>query len=588
MELYEAGRYRAAMEEFSKAREGSYGLPYQKEVELDYYLARTAAKTLDRRAEQRLEGFLQNHPESIYANDIRFARANLLYDNGDFTGALAQYREVSPQGLSGEERDEYNFKTAYSYFRLNDHSAAAVYFRQVSPAGKFAVHATYYAAYLDYIGGNYGSAKKVFTTLLGDAAYGRVIPFYLLQIEFLEGNYDYVLREGDKLLEASRGERTVEIARIMGESWFHKANYERALYYMDTYRGNGGRMGREENYLVGFSQYMRNEIPEAERSLELVVGPDDRLTQNAAYHLGAIYLRTGEKQRAMQSFSIASGSGFDPAIREDALFNYGKLQYELGGGVFNEAINVLNRYIAEYPRGARTTEAREFLVAAYYNSRNYEAAYEAIRQVPDPDNNLRTAFQKIAYFRAMEYYSRGDYDSAIRLLDESLRNRFNPKYTALTQFWKGEILYREGKFDQSLPLFTEYLSISPSTEREYGMAQYNLGYCYFNMGRYGEARTWFDRFLRGGHAGGNLRADALNRVGDCCFATRDFAGAISSYEGAEALGTQEKYYARFRRAAALGFTAGTGRKIEVLRAIGAPGEGIYVAEALYGLGGPSL
>ena len=57
----------------------------------------------------------------------------------------------------------------------------------------------------------------------------------------------------------------------------------------------------------------------------------------------------GRKQQAMQSFAMASSEGYDDAISEDALFNYGKLQYELGGGYFNEAINVLNRYIARYP-----------------------------------------------------------------------------------------------------------------------------------------------------------------------------------------------------------------------------------------------
>lgn len=46
---------------------------------------------------------------------------------------------------------------------------------------------------------------------------------------------------------------------------------------------------------------------------------------------------------------MAANEAFDAAIAEDALFNYGKLQYELGGGLFNEAIHVLNRYIAQYP-----------------------------------------------------------------------------------------------------------------------------------------------------------------------------------------------------------------------------------------------
>ncbi|MCD7970875.1 MAG: tetratricopeptide repeat protein [Alistipes sp.] len=584
IELYEAGRYRAALEEFDKAREFSDGADYQTTVLLDYYLARSAAKTLDRRAEERIDGFLNEYPHSIYAGDIRFARANILYDKEDFRAALAEFHKISSSGLTSQERAEYNFKVGYCYFRLNDYENAARYFARTDPGTEFHVHAEYYNAYIDYISGNYGAAKRIFLTLANHPSYAPVIPFYLLQIEFLEGNYDYVLREGDALLLSATGDREAEIARIIGESWFHKENYERALHYLDIYRNAGGRMGREENYLIGFSRYMRNDMADAERALSLVVGPDDRLTQNAAYHLGAIYLRLGDKLRAMQSFSMASGGGFDSAISEDALFNYGKLQYELGGGVFNEAINVLNRYITEYPNGVRTDEAREFLVAAYYNSRNYEAAYEAIKQVPDPDNNLRTAFQKIAYFRALEHYSRGDYDTALRMLDESLRNRFNPKYTALTQFWKGEILYREGKYNEAIPLFNEYLSLSPATEREYGMAQYNLGYSYFNLGRYGEARTWFDRFLAGPHATDHLRADAFNRVGDSYFATRDFPRALTSYQSARTLTAPEKYYGEYRYAVTLGFTQGNSAKIDALKNIVAANDSPYMDEVLFELG----
>ena len=46
------------------------------------------------------------------------------------------------------------------------------------------------------------------------------------------------------------------------------------------------------------------------------------------------------------------------AIAEDALFNYGKLLYEQGGGHFNEAINVLNRYMALYPDSSRREQNR--------------------------------------------------------------------------------------------------------------------------------------------------------------------------------------------------------------------------------------
>ena len=118
----------------------------------------------------------------------------------------------------------------------------------------------------------------------------------------------------------------------------------------------------------------------------------------------------------MSAFALAASDDFDQAIREEAMFNYGKLQYELGGGIFNEAITTLDNYIKEFPDSPRINEAREILLAAYFNSRNYNAAYEAIRQLPDPDNNVKMALQKIAYFRALECFEASDYDRTLELL----------------------------------------------------------------------------------------------------------------------------------------------------------------------------
>ena len=69
------------------------------------------------------------------------------------------------------------------------------------------------------------------------------------------------------------------------------------------------------------------------------------------------------------------------------------MQYELGGGRFNEAIQVLNRYVAQYPSSPRVRTAKELLAAAYYNSHNYDEAYEIIASYPDPDGDLLAAIR---------------------------------------------------------------------------------------------------------------------------------------------------------------------------------------------------
>lgn len=600
-ELFDAGNYRAARYEFSKALE-AVGVDTDAERQrIDYHIARCAAELSDRDAMALIGDFLSNYPGSVYENEMRFALGNIYYSilgvlqkndrqiSTSATAAIArlardEYWRVDVYSLSTSRQDEYNFKLGHSLFLLDNMDAARKSFALVSRTGDYGQHAKYYTSYISYVGGDYRAAKAGFLELADNSAYSKVVPYYLLQIEFLEGNYDYVIKHGPSLMSAATGERVAEIARIVSEAYFHGGDYAEAIRYMERYRSEGGEMGRTENYLMGYSQYMRNDIGDAIASLAAAVGPDDKLTQNAAYHLGGCYLRAGDKTRAMQSFSMAAGAEYDPAIREDALFNYGKLQYELGGGVFNEAINTLNRYISEYPDSPRVGQAREYLVSAYYNSHNFEAAYKAIKQVKNPDNNLRTALQKITYFRALEHYNSGDIDKAYSMLEESYANRFNAKFTALTQFWKGEIRYDKGDYKGAIPLYKEYVNLSPQSEPEHKMALYNLGYSYFNQKQWGEAKTYFDRFLKAYTARDNYKADAWNRVGDAQYAGREFWKAIESYDAASAVGTNQKYYSQYSRAVTLGLVDRRERKIESLRAIINAAEGDYVDDAMYELG----
>ncbi len=582
-ELYDAGQYRASQEELRKARAAADPADAAERMRIDYMLAECAAKLGEEDALAQVEKFARDYPGSIYADRLRLTGAVCLYDEERYGEALEEFRNIDAPALHGGQRNEYWFKRGYSEFMTGDRRGAATSFQKVG-SGEYAPHAGYYTAYIDYTEENYAAAKRGFTALANDPSYGAVIPFYLLQIEFLEGNYDYVIAHGDALLRTSDGVRTAEIARSMAEAWFHREDYGRVMQYIDTYRTAGGRMGREEYYLAGYSEYMQGHPAPAVEALARVAGAPDRLSQNAAYHMAAAYLELDRKREAMQSFSIAADGEFDAAIRENALFNYGKLQFELGGGFFNEAINVLQRYIAEYPQSPHLGEATEYLASAYYNARNYEAAYEAIKRIPNPDNNIKTAFQKIAYFRALDLYNMGEFDRAYTMLEEAHKTRFNAKYTALTNFWMGEIRYLKEDYAGAAKFYRDYTTLAPSTEREYRMALYNLGYSYFNRKSWGEARSWFDRFLAAYTTRDSYRADAYNRLGDIDFANREFWRAIEMYDNAAKVGTDERYYSQFRRAEMLGHVGRPERKIESLNEIIRAGQGGYVPDAMYELG----
>ena len=583
-ELYALGRWADAEEEFAAACRAVPPLSDGQRVEADYYLSMCAAELKEPGAEARLADFLKRHPESIHANAAGFALASMYSTAGRYDEALQAFGKVDYGSLSPRHRQQYDIRMGYIRFRQGDYDEALRYFRRIPSPSEYEQHALYYIAYIAYVRGDYATAKAGFAQLMRSDAYGALAPFYLLQIAFNEGDYRHVVETGAPLVERAAGERRTELERVVAESWFHLGDYVRSEESMNAYRRDGGRMDRNENYVLGYSLYRQARYEEARGFLQQVCGADDALTQNASYHLADCYLRSGDKQRAMQSFAMAANDAYDAAIAEDALFNYGKLQYELGGGLFNEAIHVLDRYIAQYPASERVPQARELLIAAYYNSRNYDAAYTAIKQYPSPDGDLKAALQKIAYFRGLEAYSRGDLAAAERSLAESAAVNVSPKYGALARFWLGEIAFARGDYAGAEGHYREYLKRAPRSEAEYAMAYYNLGYCHFDRGDMSNAYAAFARFDQLYAASDSYKADALNREADARYALRQFPAALETYAKASAVGTVERHYADYRQAVTLGVLDRQSEKIDALRRIVAADRGDYVDDATYELG----
>lgn len=583
-EFYRLQRYGDAYDEFTKAVEqcGRKDAVQIQKLKLSRALSAYEAGFVT--AADLLRDYVADYPSSSGEPKAIFALGDIYFGKGEYILAAEQFARVNPKMLSKSLKDEYNFKTGYAEFMQEHYDAAISSMAKVDFTGEYYSHAQYVMGYSEYRKGDYVAAKRYFTFIIDHESYKTILPFYFIQIEFNDGNYHYVREHGGEVLRMATGNRQVELNRMIGESWFHTGGWGEASQYLKSYEQLGGNMAREENYMIGFSGYMQGKYDVAELYLNRSAGPDDKLSQNASYHLADAYLRNGKKHKAMQSFAIASTSGYDDAISEDALFNYGKLQYELGGGYFNEAINVLNRYIETYPTSGRVPEVRECLAAAYYNSRNYDAAYQAIMQVSNPDNNMRAAIQKIAYFRALEYYKEGDLDAAEKLLQQSLDYKYNAKYTALTGYWQGELLYRKGNLESAADKLEAYIRLSPKNEAENLWARYGLGYVCFDNKDWPGAKKWFDQFLTDYKGKDCYRADALNRRGDAEAAGRSFWKAIEYYDDAAKLGTPERYYSAFQRAMMLGMVQRPERKIESLFEIARKKEGPYVAEAMYELG----
>ena len=582
-ELFRAEQFLPAQQEFEKAQEF---LNIDTELfreEVGYYLAACAVENGQPNAEALLFGFLARYPETLYANDARLRLGDMYYNRRDYAGALDQYRSVDALLLSAAQQRKFHFDHGYTHFLLGDYPAALREFDRVGDDRIYGPAATYYKAYIDYENNRLDAARKGFESLANNRQYAPIVPFYLLHIDFKGKDYRAVVRSGPAVLQSATGERKAETLRVIGESWYYLENYAEALRYLDAYAVEQPDLTREEQYMLGYTAYMTGDFGKAISNLGKVAAGEDLLAQNASFHIGSASLRTNDKQRAKQSFSLAMRIDADKTVQEEAMFNYAKLEAELGG-MFNQSIETINRFLNEFPASPHLDEARGYLTTAYLNNKNYAAAYDAVTQIRNPDQEIRTALQKIAYYRGLEHFMEGDYDNAQRMFDTSAANRYSAMYNALTKFWQAEIYYRQGQFLRAVPLYQDYIVLSPKDSRENSIANYNLAYCYFNLKNLREANTWFGRFLAVYTANDNITADTYNRLGDIEYLNRNYTAAIRQYERAIAIGTKEAHYAQFQRAIALGLSGNGTSKINALQQIVDAGTSEYADAALYELG----
>ena len=582
--LYDFGHLIEARTELMSLREQLSDIRDRLMIEkIDYYLALCDSELKLKDSEGRLKRFVAEYQGSSFVNDVQLALASYYCAQGD-ERSEEELQKVVYKSLTPQQKDRYDLRMGYIAFNKGDYPTAEEYFSRISAEDDYGDHATYYKSYMAYTRSEFDVARNGFNALLKSPLYRDLMPFYLMQIDFKSGDYRAVVDKGDNLIQATTEEQATEIRRMMAESWFQLDDYSKSVKYMNDYKSSGVEMGRVENYIMGYSLYRQTLFSEALPYLRKACGADDMLTQNASFHLADCYLRAGDKENAAHSFAMASSAQFDPAIAEDALFNYGKLQYELGGGVFNEAINVLTRYVNMYPQSERVAEARTLLVAAYYNSNNYAAAYEAIKSLKEPDNESLLALQKIAYFNGLEYYSAGELDDAEASLSESMHAASNAKYNALATFWMGEIAHSKGNPRLALQRYRQFLSIAPKSGREYALAHYNMGYCYFNGKELDAAGESFDKFLKLYSKSDSYRADAMCRLADVYYSNRKFADAVACYDKAIAMNTAERYYAEYQKAITLGVQNKPADKISALKRIVQADRGDYVDAATYELG----
>ena len=193
-------------------------------------------------------------------------------------------------------------------------------------------------------------------------------------------------------------------------------------------------------------------------------------------------------------------------------------------------------------------------------TRNYEEAMNIIDNLPTKSEKLKAAYQKMAYYRAIENYNDFRYDNAETFFNKSLKYPISKNIEALSYYWKAEMAHQKSDFDNSIKLLNQFLPIATSVTTEYsdkvnaGVGNYLQGYNYYKKKDFSTASTYFSKAVTALKNDANttnkqqVYPDALLRLADCYFMQKQYKSATPYYDEVIKANATGADYALYQRA----------------------------------------
>jgi TolA-binding protein len=498
-----------------------------------FYIAISAIELFHKDAEKLLIEYLNEHRENARILYAQYYMGLSKYRDKKFKNAIQWFEKINPYYLSKEEQHEYYFKLGYSYFVNNEYNKAEKQFYEIKDIPN-AYHspALYFYSHIAYTKKNYETSLDGFKKLKDDELFSHIVPYYITQILYLQGKYDEVIDYAPPFLDSANTKRAPEIARIIGESFYKTQRYKEAIPYLERY-ANSAPLSRADKYEFSYAYYKVGYIQKARKLLETIPIFDDTLSQQVLYLLAECYLYDGLKNNARMALQKAAQLPYDTAIQEEALFNYAKLSFELSYTPFNEAVKSFQEFINKYPNSPRIDDAYKYLSQAFFFSKNYKDAIEALENIKQITPEIEEAYQRACFYHGIELYLNKDYEGAIINFDKSLNNaKYNKLFAAEAQYWKAEALYQLKEYEQALKTFNKFLLTPGAFETDvFALAHYNIGYCYLKLKNYDNSQLWFRKYIENEKNKELPQVyDAYNRIGDNLFILKKYEDALIYYQ----------------------------------------------------------
>ncbi len=571
-EFFQKEQYSLAYPVFKNLYSNGVGNTYYPitiQTEAKYYYITCGLKLNDATAEPLAIDFidLEHHEPRIQL--MSYQLAEYYFRKNNFADALTYYDKSGIDNLSNAEIAELKFNKGYCYFSMQKFNEAKPLFnviRQIKSDSNYC-DANYYYGFINFSEKNYDEALQCFIIAATDATYQNIVPFYIAEIYYFNGDRDKALQYAEQSIKKGGQFYDIPLKQLAGHLHFEKREYAQALPYLQEYVQKNEKVSREDLYELSYCYYAAGNWNKSIDGFKQLGGKEDSLAQNSMYLLADAYLKTDQKVNARNAFLFCASNNSNPTQKEISSFSYAKLSYELS--YLDIALKEFQNFIAAYPNSNYVLEAKELEVSVLANTSNYKDALTLFESLPKQSESIKKIYPRILYGRAVELLNDQQIDSANALLTRVLALPYNQAQLQFIYFWKGELAYRNGNINEAIVYLTDYLK-NPQVNGEVNIinAKYDLAYALLKKEDYKNALEYFQQVAKNISFNSTaIEQDAYIRAADCYFMNKNLKQALLMYENVIYLNGKNADYALFQKAIIAGASNKNVDKVGLLQSL---------------------
>ena len=587
--MYLSHNYQGALDQCQRAVDLNLAPNQQQEAERIMALSRFELGNKEAGLEA-LSLWLERYPNATNADEVKLKIADYYFYRGDYADcyddALRAYEDVRQNALDTPTAQDLQYRKAYCNLRLGNYDAAKHQYQALAGTKRYADATKFYNAYIDYATGKYQSAKQQFQDInSSDTELGYQAQYYICQILFTEKNYQKVIDLGKSLIRDNANDYfSAEMNRLVGESYYQTGNDQLAASYLNNYfQTTENKPLRTATYAQGVIDFRKADYNSALARMNDVAQEDDALAQSAYLYIGQSRMKLGDMNTAAIAFEKAANMNHDMNVKEVAFYNYAVSQSQGGRTPFDRSIDMLEQFLNDYPRSQYAPKVEDYLIDAYMTTTDHDKALASIQRIKKPSQRVLAAKQDVLYNLGVKAIKNDNVAQAKDYLQQAVAlGDLNKKTLAHSRLWLAEAQYRSGEYKEAMTNQLAFINSTTTSDPDYGLAQYNLGYSLLKQKRYDSARTAFQNALASGTLSADLHADAYNRIGDTNYYTQNYTEAEKSYARAiteDKDGTAD--YAMYQKAMMAGMNKQNESKIKQIdEMIGAYPQSSLVPQAM--------